>query len=625
MGGNLYLTEDTTIKARTGVYGSIIDADMTGTLGGAHTFYNDLTVNSSVYVRGDVNVDKLVVNGHLEANNYHVENGVEVYSDNTLIASGDLYIHHGDLIIGKAGEPGVVTVYGDLTIDNGNLNVVNGTLNLANATDVDIDGNMTVGVVGGTTGTVKQTGGIIRDMSVDGNVTINKGSVSIPGTIVDADTVEVKKDGVLTVTVKPVNYVDASEGKLNANGTGTPDEETPVTSGLELSTVTVKGVSVALDHDKHTGTVTLGYTDGQSLTETDVKAEAADGITVGKPVVSGDATKGWNVAITLKDTVTSGSTTTEVSTTYTITVTVREKSNDTSVASVKIKGETATASASDATKYTVDLTYAQATATDVRRAEITPNNNATLNNSINGAGMTNGDGANIAALEGVGDGTKDVTLTITFIITAEDGTTKEDYTVTVNVAKKPAQAAKVTLTDNGTEGVKLVPSGDDAYELIVRGEASNVDVTKLNSWVKAEGVGSAAITADNTEKKDNVFTITFKGVDGGGDQPVTVTVRTATADERAQWDLEAIKAAFPDNGYATIGTVEVPDDSKALETLKKVIEDMAEWNSNPTVTVNFVAGNGYEGREESAQVNISVRADRQSYTANVTVNFAPGT
>ena len=639
VGGNLYLTEDTTIKARTGVYGDIQDADYNGT---THTFYNDLTVNSSVYVRGDVNVDKLVVNGHLEANNYHVENNVEVYSDNTLIASGDLYIHHGNLIIGKAGEPGVVTVYGDLTIDNGDLNVVNGTLNLANATDVNIDGDMTVGVVGGTTGTVKQTGGIIRDMSVDGDVTINKGSVSIPGTIVDADTVEVKKDGVLTVTVKPYNYDPTSEGTLNEGGTGTPDEETPVTSGLELSTVTVKGVSVALDHDAKTGTVSIGWTEGAKLEAKDVVAKDADGVEVADTAikVTGTQAKGYKVAITLKDTVTSGSTTTEVSTTYTITVTVREKSNDTSVASVKIKGETATASASDATKYTVDLTYAQATATDVRRAEITPNNNATLNNSINGAGMTNGDGASLEALENIGDGTEDRTLTITFTITAEDGKTKTEYTVTVNVAKIPAVDASVELTLNQTavnEGAKLFPNGTNAWLLVVNGDnLGAIDSAWLNDRIAVKGTTT---TVSPTWTKDSgastatevVFTAKFEGDHGGQEQPVTLTVRTATDDERAQWDLEAIKAAFPENGRVDISVGSANKTAAGvLAELKETVEAKATWNSGATAECSFNPGadNSWDDTVSAGlqvrSMHVKVTVGNQTHEVDLTVSITVG-
>ena len=630
VGGNLYLTEDTTIKARTGVYGSIIDADMTGTLGGAHTFYNDLTVNSSVYVRGDVNVDKLVVNGHLEANNYHVENGVEVYSDNTLIASGDLYIHHGDLIIGKAGEPGVVTVYGDLTIDNGNLKVVNGTLNLANATDVDIDGNMTVGVVGGTTGTVKQTGGIIRDMSVDGNVTINKGSVSIPGTIVNADTVEVKKDGVLTVTVKPVNYDDNSEGKLNANGTGTPDEETPVTSGLELSTVTVKGETVALDHDAKTGTVTLSWSKGEDLKAADVIAKDADGVEVADTAikVTGTQAKGYKVTITLTDEVTSNGTTTTVKTTYTITVNVAKAGADAGVDSITVKGVKAELDESlneyeDDEKtiktigYSVNLTDAEANGDALELVIDLADENAKVTKIQAGdtgiTEMPDDEKSNGAVTEGY----------FRITVKAENGDQLQ-HRVKVTVDAPLPEYADVTLSAKTYRPVN--PTGD-GYELVIKGpNTSNITADNLGDYIAFDGeTDTESITSSNVEKDGDTYTITFAGVNTDDEkyaQKITVTVRVATDAEKAEWDLAAIEAAFPDGDYAS-ETIKVAKGSTALDALKQAVEKEAVWGSNPTVTVNYVDGN-WNGTEGGTKMHIVVKAGDLSYTADVTVSFVAG-
>ena len=590
VGGNLYLTEDTTIKARTGVYGSIIDADMT-TLGGVHTFYNDLTVNSSVYVRGDVNVDKLVVNGHLEANNYHVENDVEVYSDNTLIASGNLYIHHGNLIIGKAGEPGVVTVYGDLTIDNGDLNVVNGTLNLANATDVNIDGDMTVGVVGGTTGTVKQTGGIIRDMSVDGDVTINKGSVSIPGTIVNADTVEVKKDGVLTVTVKPYNYDPTSEGTLNEGGTGTPDEETPVTSGLELSTVTVKGVSVALDHDKHTGTVSLRSKDFQAgIKANDVDAKANDDQVVPAVTVSDD---NKTITVTLKKDVTSGGTTTSTTVEYKITVTELAKSTNDAV------GELAQAVSGQANTYAVTLSYETATAEGEPRVKITADDDgyATVSDTTATDGTLGVSAGNANLTSGLTADKAGETGSFTFTITAEDGGDPVTYTVNVTVEPAAAVQANVELVEKtGVDRVYKLTGSGNAYTLIVsETDISSWKASNLNGRIKAEGTAANLDEAISNAKKgeDGVYTITFTGLNTSDEkynQAITVTVRTATADERAQWDLAAIKAAFPESKRVSINVEKDATGDKVIDALEAEVMKSAVWGSDVAVTGYFNSG-----------------------------------
>ena len=587
VGGNLYLTEDTTIKARTGVYGSIIDADMTGTLGGAHTFYNDLTVNSSVYVRGDVNVDKLVVNGHLEANNYHVENGVEVYSDNTLIASGDLYIHHGDLIIGKAGEPGVVTVYGDLTIDNGNLNVVNGTLNLANATDVNIDGDMTVGVVGGTTGTVKQTGGIIRDMSVDGNVTINKGTVSIPGTIVDADTVEVKKDGVLTVTVKPVNYVDASEGKLNANGTGTPEEETPIASDLQLVSVTVKGENVALDHNNRTGSVELSYTDGKTINVSDVEAKAND--KDAKVTVSVDSK---TITVKLEKKVTSGGATTTTTVTYTITVTQQKASNDASVGSILVKGVPAVRDTSanegigdgshkNAIGYSVNLTYDEANSTKAQLVITQGDTNATV---------TFTDTSNSSGIKGTGDTYKDKVTegSFWFQIEAEDGTILR-YMVKVTVDDQIPQDAKVELELDESKAGEAVLTGnaDDGYVLTTPDGSISGSMFGDGNYVKA--TDNSVYDGSNGSVSGKVYTYTFNGVAGGDPQTITVTVKSADNATKVAQDKALIEAGLAAglDGHKPSDPARVSEDA-VQEAIENRINAMVKWGS--TVDVSFSNG-----------------------------------
>ena len=638
VGGNLYLTEDTTIKARTGVYGDIQDADYNGT---THTFYNDLTVNSSVYVRGDVNVDKLVVNGHLEANNYHVENGVEVYSDNTLIASGDLYIHHGDLIIGKAGEPGVVTVYGDLTIDNGNLNVVNGTLNLANATDVDIDGNMTVGVVGGTTGTVKQTGGIIRDMSVDGNVTINKGTVSIPGTIVNADTVEVKKDGVLTVTVKPVSYDDNSEGKLNANGTGTPDEETPIASDLQLVSVTVKGENVALDHNNRKGSVELSYTDGQTIQVSDVEAKAND--KDAKVTVNVD---NKTITVKLEKEVTSGGATTTTTVTYTITVTQQKASNDASVGSILVKGVPAVkdtsvdqgskgdgSDADNAIGYSVTLTWAEATNTTEKHMVIKPgDSNAKVSETTWEAGSLELSGSDIDKVTALPAEVTGETGAVSFSVEAENGDTMYYY-VQVTVKAQPAQKADVTLTSLGEAGTELKATGTNAYELLIRGTSvDSVNGSKLATWIKAEGTAKDLTTPiSRATGTAGVFELKFEGIASGDPQTITLTVKPATDEQKVERDAALIAEYIRDtinvtvNGQPTDDSIQDAIDAKiASVTTKK------GWKSNVNVEYTsqpeWNVGNGSGNFKYPVSVKITVTSgdvtDTVTGTLDVRVSYS---
>ena len=602
---------------------------------------------SSVYVTGDVDdVEYLHVDGHLQANNVIIHNGV-VHSERTLVVLGDITLYSigtpasaGSLEIGgtcgTTSTTGRVELYGTLK-GNGDLTVTSGVLNLARTANITLANGTAVGgtvTVNATTGSITQLAGTRHTMTMD-QLNVN-GTMNVPSCTIDCADINVGSNGSLTAAGATSTPDVATGGKTNiGTDTGT---DTPITSDLRISNMTVKGQRVVFSGT--TGTVTLTPAQAADTNVADYVVTANEDdvqITVSDSksdtgTVTGDKTElssGKTYSIRL---VRDGS----VTVTYTVTVTVGEKSTDASVETLKVKGVDATPVAGTANAYTVDLTYAEASSTSVRRMEVVPNSPyANLNNSINGGGMTNGNGASPAALEGI-DGSKDVKLTITFTITPESGSDDDavNYTVTVNVAKIPAVDASVELTLKQTavdEGAKLSPNGTNAWLLVVNGNnLGAIDSAWLNARIAVEG--TTTTVSPNWTKDDNastatevVFTAEFKGDHGGQEQPVTLTVRSADADERAKWDLEAIQAAFPNNGYATIGTVEVPIDGKALNTLKTAIEELAIWGSNPTVMVNFVADNGYEGREESAQVNIYVQAGKQSYTANVTVSFAPGT
>ena len=610
VGGNLYLTEDTTTKARIGVYGSILDADKSGD----HGYVNDLTVNSSVYVKGDVEVNALDVNGHLEASNYHIENGVAVDSDTTLIANGDLYIHNGGLTIG-ADDTGAVTVYGDLTV-YGNLNVYDGTLTLANATDVNVDGDMTVGVVGGTTGTVKQTAGIIRNMDVAGTVTINKGSVSIPGTIINAASVEVKKDGVLTVTVKPDGYNESSEGTLNANGTGSTEE--PVVSDLKLESVTVKEVKVTLNQSTKTGTVTLSATEAGDapIAVKDVVAKAND--EKAEVEITANGTNSFNIRLVKEGSVT---------VTYTIAVTVLEKSDNTDVSSITVKGVAAKADAKDATKYTVELTYEQAINTTEKKVEVTPaDKNADVVAIGHDTGKYFGLGGNewesTAALKDVVDGGSS---TIKFKIEAENGTESDYYYLTVVVSKQPAQKANVTLySDNKSGAVGELTGSDDAYTLLVDKDVDVVTGTHLANRVSGKGTTSSDIAnvISTATPKDGVFTLTFKGIQEGKDQVITVTVKSANGEERVDRD----KALIAD-GLDSLKAYEVTNQKvteKAIkDEIEKQIKAMAKWGSDVKVSFSnepdWDATTGTGAFSYTVDVTVTLTSDKGDVDGSATV------
>lgn len=602
----------TTTKARIGVYGSILDADKSGD----HGYVNDLTVNSSVYVRGNVNVDTLTVNGHLEATNYHIERGAAVYSDNTLVASGDLLICSGGLTIGNTSDAGVVTVYGDFTV-YGDVDVTNGTLNLANATDMDIKGDITVGSAS-TKGYIKQTNGIIRNMNVNGyDVVINNGEVSLPGTIIDANSVTVNKNGVLTVTVKPDNYVESSEGTLNANGTGTPEE--PVVSDLKLESVTVKDVKVTLNQSIKTGTVTLSATEAGDapIAVKDVVAKAND--EKAEVEITANGTNSFNIRLVKEGSVT---------VTYTIAVTVLEKSDNTDVSSITVKGVAAKADAKDATKYTVELTYEQAINTTEKKVVVEladKNAEVTKVNHVDGTGSFGLGGDDWSKTDALKVPVTGGSSSMTFVVTAENGET-ETYTFTVVVSKQPAQKARVTLSEKtGTSHVFELTGSGDAYTLLVANDASTDWTYRgLASRIEAKGTAeSLEITADNTaEVAGNVFELTFKGVQDGEDQVITVTVKSANGDERVDRD----KALIAD-GLNSLEAYEVTDQKVTEKAIKTEIENqikaMVKWGSDVKVSFSnepdWDATTGTGAFNYPVNVTVTLTSDKGDVDGSATV------
>ena len=180
----------------------------------------------------------------------------------------------------------------------------------------------------------------------------------------------------------------------------------------------------------------------------------------------------------------------------------------------------------------------------------------------------------------------------------------------------------------------LTPGQNNSYELVLgrNNNMSAVTTSWIGNYITATGTGdltSGEWTEGTAAAADTkVFTRTFNGAnttDAAYSQTITLTVRLATVAEAAVEDIAAIRAAFPNSGYAT-GTVTVEYGGSALDALKTAVESKAIWGSNPTVNVNFVAGQSWNGGQTgAAQMHITVQAGSQSYTADVTVTFVPGT
>ena len=639
VGGDLLLGDNTTTKARVGVYGDIIGG--TANLGdNVHSYTKSLTVetSSSVFARGDVEVNALTVKGHLEATDIHAENGISVLSDNTLVASGNVQVCNGNLQIGNASEAGIVTIAGSLTVDNGDLIVVNGTLNLARGSKVIVDGNVSVGVVGGTTGSIKQTGGITANMDVDGTVTINKGTVSIPGTIINATSVKVEKDGVLTVTVKPDNYDESSKGTLNEGGTGSTDEP-DVVYDLQLTSLEIKGQAVSLNQSDKTGSVTL--TDSQAKAD-DVPFWAAkyslDDPEVSFKEGSTDVASSATSAISDGDVFTIRLTKEGARTiTYNVKVTVLDPSDDAAIGSIVVKGQTAVKDSSvkqgngdgtpgNAIGYRVDLTYAQANDTTVTQLVATAaDKNATV------SFMDKGDSS--SGITDIGDNYKgkvndDGVFWLT--VTAEDGTTNVSYQVTINVAAQPAQKADVKLVEKtGTNYAFELTGSDNSYTLLVPNNAStDWSVNGLINRIKAEGIAdSLDISASNTtEVEENVFELRFNGIAYGDPQTITVTVKAATDKQKVERDLADVQADYANGSKLAVNLTTDLTTTGVEKAVEEKIAGTGDWNSTITADATYVgdewSGVPSKGSMDTGdvQVVITVKSGDETRTFTTTLS-----
>ena len=275
VGGDMLLSESTDINARVGVMGSVVG-------NGGNTAYNniptdednrnfDLSVNSAGYLYSgeDIIVAYLYVYGHVEAEDYYAH-VIEVYSDDTLIARGSIYLydsaadlvnHEGRLIIGDttASTAGSVIVGDELTdgvnslgavVGTANVAVRYGTLTMNVGADINIDGDLIVAPNGKVT---YEADGAIHYLVAD-NVKID-GEVYVPGTI-NANSVALNAGGKLSVITKPSSLITPYGGELVYLDDEGLEEQPGTDADLYVNNLEIKGVRVNLSNN----TVTLSKT-----------------------------------------------------------------------------------------------------------------------------------------------------------------------------------------------------------------------------------------------------------------------------------------------------------------------------------------------------------------------------
>ncbi|THF63630.1 hypothetical protein E6C76_13630 [Pseudothauera nasutitermitis] len=358
-----------------------------------------------------------------------------------------------------------------------------------------------------------------------------------------------------------------------------------VTSLSPTSGPTAGGTSVTITGANFTGAtgVTFGGTAGTGLVVTN-----ATTITVATPAHAAGAV---NVAVTTPG----GTATLPNGYTY------AAPSTDATLSSLAASaGALDPAFASGTTSYTVNVPNATTSTT------VTPtvtDANATV--TVNGTPVASGSPSGAISLS-VGANP------ITVVVTAQDGTTTQTYTVTVNRAA-PA-STEATLSNLAASAGTLDPafaSGTTSYTVNVPNATASTTltptVTDANATVTVNGTPVASGSPSGAISLNvgaNPITVVVTAQDSTTTQTYTVTIhRAAPASTEATLSSLAVSAGALDPAFApgtTSYTVNVPN-ATASTTLTPTVTD-----ANATVTVN---GTPVTSGSPSGAISLNVGAN----------------
>lgn len=259
-------------------------------------------------------------------------------------------------------------------------------------------------------------------------------------------------------------------------------------SDLQVGGVTIDGFSSSVTN--YTYTIPATATSMPSVTATKHDSKASDPVITQASMPSvGNPTQA-TVVVTAED-----GTTTQ---TYTITFTRAELSHDATLSAIMVDG-TAISGFVPATKdYTVSIPYSQTTIPVV---------SATVN---------------FAAATHVVTQATSVTGSASILVTAEDGTTQDTYTITFQKAAPSTDATLKSLSYNGT-AIPSFSSTQTTYTVqlqsgsalpVLAGETTHAFATIAYQQISSlSGNATATVTAeDGTTTK--TYTVTFKEVTG---------------------------------------------------------------------------------------------------------------
>ena len=614
VGGDLLLSETTSTASRIGVAGDVIgnttNSDVAGDVN--HRFY-DLTVDSAsgLYVTGDVEVRDLTVNGHIEANHYHIRNGV-VNSTRTLIALGNISVYGGTLTIGGTSA-GSATVNGNIASGmgyTGHLNVNNGTLTLTRSASIGTTANPIGNVTVGTNGVISQPNGVTHNLVSTGTVTIN-GTVSIPGTIV-APSVVMGTGSSLTVTSTPANLSGNTSGLIIVGG-GT---NVPAPSSNWLSGVEVNDVAVTMNHTARTGSVVL------MSGKTAITADTVD------YTLSADATA-YPVTVMLNNRTMPTSGTLESDDviridvagpdgsvqTYQITVIVR------SAYSVTVSATGATVSGVTNGGNVPALTDVTFTVTPDRGYTVSPDAVTYTVTTTTGTG----DAATTTqpqAAENLGNNTYRIPgarVTGSIEISVRGVLTPVRANVRLGLATDYEDVA--TISSTSTDGSN--------YEVLVESLPANLDdAVAYLRVVNGNGTTDTDLSDGNYAYKvtedTSRFTVTFAGKNAPAgstayDQTVTVTFRQIDAAEMLSLDKAAVETALRNMSINTGNNWSASD--RLVSDIQTELGLLGFWGTTIDVTDATIPGSWNTNETGPVEVSVTVSLENGEETATISGTF----
>ncbi|GGA12676.1 hypothetical protein GCM10008018_67130 [Paenibacillus marchantiophytorum] len=346
-------------------------------------------------------------------------------------------------------------------------------------------------------------------------------------------------------------------------------------SDASLSDLKVDGTSVA-NFDPLDLAYTLNVPNSQ--TSVVVVTTTTDPTALTPVVIGGSNLLVGNNTVTITVTAEDG-TTKKV---YTLTI-VRAASNDAALIGLSVDGTPLTGFASDTFTYTYNVLYAK-TSINITGTK------AYANASVAVAG-----GSNLI----VGHNT------VTVTVTAEDGVTKQDYTVTVVRADKSTNA---NLNDLKIDGVSVAGFSPSKLTYKVTVPNTTTSVVVVGTKEDSAAGNPVVVGGSNLLVGDNTVTVTVTAEDGTTEKVYTMTVVRAASNDASLSDLKVDGTSVANFDPNTLAyTVNVPNAQTSVAVTATKLDPAAQvqvvggsnmvvGNSNK-VTVTVTAQDGITKKE----------------------------